>query len=86
MPSKEFGFPSFEGFFSHYQAHPEMSFGMESRCESGSQKTTDLWLCGQAVLFFDEWLSVIALEHTAQHFFALFEVPPHADKHGVSTL
>jgi hypothetical protein len=42
-----------------------------------------LWLCSQAVLFFDKRLAVITLEHAAQHF-ALFEVPPHADEYRVA--
>ena len=49
-------------------------------------KTTNLWLCGQAVMLFDKWLAVITLEHAAQHFFALFEVPPHADEYRVGAL
>ncbi|HCK7143236.1 MULTISPECIES: hypothetical protein [Enterobacter cloacae complex] len=49
-------------------------------------KTTNLWLCGQAVLLFDKWLTMVTLEHAAQHFFALFEVPPHADEYRVGAL
>lgn len=47
---------------------------MESRCESGSRSYFRS-LGRQAVLFFDKGLTMITLEHAAQHFFALFEVP-----------
>lgn len=58
---------------------------MESRCESGSRSYFRS-LGRQTVLFFDKGLTMITLEHAAQHFFALFEVPPHADEYRVGTL
>ena len=49
-------------------------------------KTTNLWLCGQAVLLFDKRLTMVTLEHAAQYLFPLLEVPPHADEYRVGAL